>query len=106
MRPVEEYSFKLRATRSAGEVEACLLRPPGAHSLLVCGHGAGAGMRHAFMESNAHALAARGIATLRYQFPYIEQGRRAPDPAPVLKETVRSAVAAEIDTPSAVSRVE
>jgi predicted alpha/beta-hydrolase family hydrolase len=50
-------------------------------------------MRHAFMEQAAEALARRGVATLRYQFPYMERGRGAPDRAPVLVETVRAAVA-------------
>ena len=58
------------------------------------GHGAGAGMTHPFMEDMAERLARRGVATLRYQFPYMEQGKRPPNPAPVLKATVRSAVAA------------
>lgn len=61
--------------------------------LFVLAHGAGAGMRHPFMESIAERLAARGVATLRYQFPYMEQGRRRPDPPPVLAATVRSAIA-------------
>lgn len=61
--------------------------------LFVLAHGAGAGMRHPFMESIAERLAARGVATLRYQFPYMEQGRRRPDLPPVLAATVRSAIA-------------
>jgi len=50
-------------------------------------------MRHAFMEAAAQGLAARGVATLRYHFPYMEAGRRAPNPRPVLTRTIRSAVA-------------
>jgi hypothetical protein len=60
---------------------------------VVLGHGAGAGMRHPFMDRAADALAARGLATLRYQFPYMEAGRRRPDPHPILVATVRAAVA-------------
>jgi len=78
----------------AGEVSALLLRPAHARRLLVMGHGAGAGMRHAFMEETALALAARGIATFRYQFPYMERGDSRPDFQPVLRATVRAAVAA------------
>ncbi len=85
--------LKFEASRSAGEVSALLLRPDDARRLLVLGHGAGAGMRHHFMEDAARALAARGIATFRYQFPYAEQGSRRIDPQPVLLATVRSAVA-------------
>lgn len=76
----------------AGEVSALLLEPPDATALLVLGHGAGAGMRHRFMEEIAAALAVRRVTTLRYQFPYMEAGRRAPDRAPRLVATVRAAV--------------
>lgn len=70
-----------------------LLRPPDAVALLALAHGAGAGMRHPFMDAAAQALAAQRVATLRYRFPYSEAGSRRPDPAPVLEATVRSAVA-------------
>lgn len=81
-----------RATASSGEVSAILLRPENACWLLVLGHGAGAGMRHLFMEAIAQRLAGWGIATFRYQFPYMEQGRKGPNPLPILMRTVRSAV--------------
>jgi len=90
--PLTEMSFE--ASRSAGTVSALLSRPPDARWMLVFGHGAGAGMRHHFMEDAAQALAARGIATFRYQFPYVEQGSRRIDPQPILLATVRSAVRA------------
>lgn len=75
-----------------GEVSAVCLRPAGMSHFLVLGHGAGAGMRHAFLEALAEALAARGVGTLRYQFPYRERGLARPDPAQVLQATVRAAV--------------
>jgi len=78
----------------AGEVSALLLAPPRMSALYVLAHGAGAGMRHAFMEAIAQRLAARGIGTLRYQFPYSEKGGKRIDPEPVLLATVRAAVAA------------
>jgi uncharacterized protein len=78
---------------SLGNVPGILLRPPDAWLLYVLAHGAGAGMRHRFMDSIAEALAARGIATLRYEFPYMAGGARRPDPPPVLQATVRAAVA-------------
>lgn len=87
----EERRFPAGA--SGGEVTALLVRPARATVLYVFGHGAGAPMRHPFMEAAARALADRGVATLRYQFPYAEAGRKSPDPAPVLRETVRRAVA-------------
>lgn len=76
-----------------GRVSGLLLRPPDARSVLALAHGAGAGMRHPFLERIALGLAARGIATLRYQFPYMEQGGGRPDPPAVLEATVRAAVA-------------
>lgn len=79
------------------EVSALLLKPVRPRALYVLAHGAGAGMRHAFMESIAQRLAAQGTGTLRYQFPYTEQGGRRPDPEPVLLATVRAAVAAGRD---------
>ena len=76
------------------DVSALLVAPPRPRALFVLAHGAGAGMRHAFLEAVAQRLAARGTATLRYQFPYTEQGGRRPDPEPLLLATVRAAVAA------------
>jgi uncharacterized protein len=82
------------ATAARGPVSALLCRPDDARSLLVFAHGAGAGMRHRFMQDMTACLAAAGIATLRYQFPYMEAGGRRPDARPVLLATVRAAVAA------------
>jgi predicted alpha/beta-hydrolase family hydrolase len=76
-----------------GRVSGLLLRPPEPWAGYVLAHGAGAGMAHPFMESMARALLARGMATLRYQFPYTEAGGRRPDPPGVLLATVRAAVA-------------
>jgi hypothetical protein len=86
--------LRFQASRSAGEVSALLERPETARWLMVLGHGAGAGMRHRFMEGAAAALAARGVATFRYQFPYVEKRASRPDPQPILLSTVQSAVAA------------
>jgi predicted alpha/beta-hydrolase family hydrolase len=79
---------------SIGKVSGIMLRPPDAWAGYVLAHGAGAGMRHPFMETVAHGLAGRGMATLRYQFPYVEAGSRRPDPPGVLEATVRAAVEA------------
>ena len=76
-----------------GRVSGILTRPVDARVLYVLAHGAGAGMRHRFMEAIAGVLAARGVATLRFQFPYTEAGGRRPDPPAVLEATVRAAVA-------------
>jgi predicted alpha/beta-hydrolase family hydrolase len=74
-------------------VSALLQIPAGARSCYVMAHGAGAGMTHPFMTAFAADLAARSIATLRYQFPYMEKGSRRPDPPKVAHATVRAAVA-------------
>ncbi len=75
-------------------MSALLSRPAEARRLLVLAHGAGAGMSHPFMEMLADELASKGMATLRYQFPYMEERRRAPDPPAVLIATVAAAVRA------------
>jgi predicted alpha/beta-hydrolase family hydrolase len=85
---------ELRFDAGAGEVSALLELPAGARWLLVLAHGAGAGMRHRFLEAAAAKLAARGIATFRYQFPYMEAGSGRPDRPPKLVAAVRAAVAA------------
>ncbi len=74
-------------------VSAILLEPDGARCLLVFAHGAGAGMRHATIETFACGVAGLRIATLRFQFPYTEEGRRRPDPPLILQRSVRAAVA-------------
>ena len=74
-------------------VSGLLQVPQKARACYVLAHGAGAGMSHPFMAAIAEGLAERGIATLRYQFPYMEQGRRRPDPPKVAQATVRAAVA-------------
>ncbi|MGB8541918.1 MAG: alpha/beta family hydrolase [Candidatus Acidiferrales bacterium] len=76
----------------AGEVSAILTRPPNSESILVLAHGAGAGMTHPFMESLATELAAVRVATLRFQFPYMEQKRKVPDRPPLLTATIVAAV--------------
>ncbi len=79
---------------SIGVVSGISIVPEDAHALYVFGHGAGAGMTHFFMEEASEQLAGRRVATLRYNFPYKEAGRKAPNRAPVLIETVRAAVRA------------
>jgi uncharacterized protein len=73
-------------------VPALLRRAPQAHALLVLAHGAGAGMHHVFLEEITAGLADLGIATLRYEFPYMARGSRRPDPPPLCHATVRAAV--------------
>ncbi len=81
------------AVGKAGSVSALLDRLPKARACFVFAHGAGAGMTHPFMETVATGLGERGIATLRYQFPYMEKGSKRPDPPPIAQAAVRAAVA-------------
>jgi len=74
-------------------VSARLALPPHARACYVLAHGAGAGMEHPFMTAMAVGLAERGVATLRYQFPYMERGSRRTDPPQLCLATVRAAVA-------------
>jgi uncharacterized protein len=75
------------------QVSALLLRPTNAKALYLFAHGAGAGMTHRAMESNANGLAERGIATLRYQFLYMEKGSKRPDTPKLAHAVVRAAAA-------------
>jgi predicted alpha/beta-hydrolase family hydrolase len=81
------------AVDDAYSVRGLLLAPPSARTCYVLAHGAGAGMFHPFMDAAARGLAERGIATLRYQFPYMERGAKRPDPPELAHATVRAAVA-------------
>jgi predicted alpha/beta-hydrolase family hydrolase len=92
MTAVDEQQLTLAVSPRLGEVSAVVRRPPDARFFLVLGHGAGAGMRYHFLEALTAALSNAGVATLRYQFPYMERGHRRPDAAPALQATVRSAV--------------
>ena len=78
---------------SDGGVSGLWLAPSRAKATLVLAHGAGAGMAHKAMAAIADGLAERGVATLRYNFPYMERGSRRPDPPPIAHAAVRAAVA-------------
>ena len=80
-------------TGKPGAVSALLLRPDQPRACYVFAHGAGAGMTHSFMEAFANGLSERGIASLRYQFPYMEKGSKRPDPPAIARAAVRAAVA-------------
>lgn len=86
--------LQFTVTDQPTRVSALLLRAERARWLLVFAHGAGAGMRHSFMNAVSEELARQRIATFRYQFPYMEQGGGRPDPPQVLLATVRAAVRA------------
>lgn len=91
--PGEHLTITVDATH---RVSGVLERPDSARALLVLAHGAGAGMEHPSMRGLATGLADRGLATLRFQFPYMERKSRRPDPPPLCHATVRAAVAAAL----------
>ena len=91
MSAVDAQKFEI-AIPDAEPVSALLIRPRGARAAYVFAHGAGAGMHHKSMEEIAGGLAERGIATLRYQFPYMEHGSKRPDTPAVAHAAVRAAV--------------
>ena len=86
-------SLRFQVSVSSGDVSALLTRPDDAECLLVLAHGAGADMNHRSMLAITDALADHRIASFRFQFPYTEHGKRAPNPRPILLATIRSAVA-------------
>jgi predicted alpha/beta-hydrolase family hydrolase len=92
MKAVNAEKLQIRIEK-ADPVSALLMKPPQARACYVFAHGAGAGMAHASMETIAAGLADRGIATLRYQFPYMEKGSKRPDAPAVAHAAVRAAVA-------------
>jgi uncharacterized protein len=80
------------AVNQAVQVSGLIQRPPRARWCFVLAHGAGAGMRHPFMAAVADGLSELGIATLRYQFPFVERRARRPDPPGLAHEAVRAAI--------------
>lgn len=92
-------------TGKSGSVSALLLVPHSPRACYVFAHGAGAGMTHSFMETFSKGLCERDVATLRYQFPYMEKGSKRPDPPAVAQATVRAAVARAAETFPGVSLI-
>jgi uncharacterized protein len=90
------------AVQEGLRVSARLRLPAAARACYVLAHGAGAGMDHPFMRAAADELCALGIATLRYQFPYMERRARRPDPPPLCHATVRAALAQAADRAAAL----
>ena len=99
----ETIESKFIATPEKGEVSSILMRPDGAKWILVLGHGAGTNMRHSTLQTIAERLADIGIATFRYQFPYMERGGGGRESEAVARQTVRSAAAAAYEAASDLS---
>lgn len=89
----ESSEHRFHVSDTTGDVSAILVQPTDARLVYVLAHGAGAGMRHPFLARLVEALGERSVATLRYQFPYMERKARRPDPPGVATATVRAAVA-------------
>lgn len=94
MATTRTHEISIPVADATGSVSGICLRPDDADVGFVLAHGAGAGMRHPFMERMATELAQRRVATLRYQFPYMEAGKKRPDVPNRLVDTVRGAVGA------------
>jgi predicted alpha/beta-hydrolase family hydrolase len=86
-----DLESRLAVTTPRGDVPAAAIVPEPTRAMVVVAHGAGAGMEHPFMSGFCRAIAAEGVATLRFDFPYMAQGRRSPDPAPVAVASVDAA---------------
>lgn len=85
-------SLKINVSETIGDVSALFYSPAKAESVMVFAHGAGAGMKNKFMEEVSVCLAGEGIATLRFNFPYMENGKKMPDTKPVCIAAIKAAV--------------
>lgn len=90
--PLTKKSLKIKISKEIGTVSALLYAPAKPKSILVFAHGAGAGIKNKFMETVALTLGELGIATLRFNFPYMEAGKKVPDRKPVSTASVAAAV--------------
>lgn len=89
---MKEETVKIEISEGVGQVSGIFIKPRSLKCWMVLSHGAGAGMDHPFMRRLAEALAVEGIATLRYNFPYMEAGRKAPGSAKVSLRAIESAL--------------
>lgn len=90
--PLTKKSLKIKISTEIGSVSALLYTPAKPKAILVFAHGAGAGIKNKFMETVANKLGNLGIATLRFNFPYMEAGKKVPDRKPVSTASVAAAV--------------
>lgn len=89
---MKQEAYQVHVSDKLGFISCELITPTKPTALLVLGHGAGAGMHHSFMVQLAHALSEQLIATVRYQFPYMENGKKRPDPPAVAHKTIETVV--------------
>jgi uncharacterized protein len=89
---MQAQTLSVQVSPAIGTVSAELIAPEKSHCIITLAHGAGAGMHHVFMVDLAHALAAEGIATLRFNFPFLEHKKGRPDSPAVAHETIAAAI--------------
>lgn len=89
--------FRVHISDSIGDVSAVLVSAQKPEAVLLLAHGAGAGMEHPFMISLAGELQSRSVSTIRYNFPFMEQGKKRPDPPAVAEKTVRRMIEATLE---------
>ncbi|MBY0433780.1 MAG: alpha/beta hydrolase [Cyclobacteriaceae bacterium] len=87
MAKITSKKFSVKISDSIGKVSAVIARPAKATCMMTMAHGAGAGMDHPFMVSLSNALNELGVATVRFNFPFTENKKNRPDPAPVAEKT-------------------
>src|SRR5688572_8448653 len=85
-------AISLQVSSTIGKVSAEYIAPAKPIALITLAHGAGAGMNHSFMVSLANALAASGIATLRFNFPFTENKKFRPDPPAIAQQTIEATI--------------
>jgi len=85
---VSKKEIALHVSESIGEISVLITEPDDIQAVLVLAHGAGAGMRHRFLESLSAALAEHSIGCVRFNFPYMENGKKRPDPPAIAEKTV------------------
>jgi predicted alpha/beta-hydrolase family hydrolase len=89
---MKNSALKLNVASSIGEVSAEIYQPENMKAVFVFAHGAGAGMHHSFMTTLSNEVAARGIGTLRFNFPFTELKKKRPDVPAVAHKTIEAAI--------------
>jgi predicted alpha/beta-hydrolase family hydrolase len=92
MNSTSPKQISITVSNSIGNISGLILEPKPCKAMIVLAHGAGAGMTHKFMESLAAELASLSMGTLRYNFPYMENGKKRPDPPAIAEKTVEAAL--------------
>ena len=85
---MESKKLTIKISESIGSVSALIVEPKKAKAMMILAHGAGAGMRHQFMEELSAQLSEASIGTMRFNFPFTENAKKRPDPAPVAEKTI------------------